>query len=587
MKLHWKIALGAFLVSAGAMLVGAFYVLPALRADVAANIAGTLREHVILIESLLARRTGAELERQQLQPWLKQITKGANARITIIAPDGEVIADSEVSLQDLPQLENHGTRPEVVAASQEGEGIAERRSSTVNVALLYLARRVRLGDNWGVLRVAYPLSAVDEATARVQRVLWGAVSFAFILASVLSLFVSRWVAAPLQGVAQASREIAAGNLAIRAEAVSNDEVGDLARSFNEMAERLEHSIGVLHTEREQAQRILSTVEEGILLLDERDRVVSANRAFNEMFSIPTGTVSGRFPLELVRSEAIERALVALRQQRDHFEEEFVMEAPLHEQRFELVAAPILEGRVRTGAVLVFRDVTHTHRLEQVRKDFVANVSHELRTPLTSIRGYAETLAKKLEGQEPLGRFAGSILTSSERLTALVNDLLELSRLERPEFTLEKASLDLKVFLAGVVEKFRERAAAKSLKIAFEPGNFDHHCSGDQQRLDQVMTNLLDNAFKYTPAGGSVWVRTAQSNGRIRVEVIDNGPGVPEKDIPRLFERFYRVDKARSRELGGTGLGLSIVKHIIERHGGKTGVRNRENGGSVFWFELPA
>ncbi|MCB0219046.1 MAG: HAMP domain-containing protein [Chrysiogenetes bacterium] len=586
MRLHWKIALGALFVSVAAIVAGAIYIAPALRKDVTSNIADVLREETAVLQSVLEKRSAEELTTKSLQPWARALGRGGISRITIVAPDGRVLADSDVSVEELPSVENHGDRPEVLAAHEEGEGVAQRRSGTVDVKLLYVARRVRMGKGFGVVRVAYPLSAVNEAVTRVTQVLWGAVVFAFILASILSVFVSRWVAQPLRRLASAAQEIADGDLSVRAETDSGDEVGELARSFNEMVARLESLIGVIRNEREQAQRILATVDEGIILLDERDFVVAGNRVFVDLFKAPE-QLKGRSALELVRSDAIQRGLTALREGEERYEQEFVLEAPLGERRFELVAAPVLESGVRTGAVLVFRDVTRTRRLEEVRKEFVANVSHELRTPLTSIRGYAETLSGKLQGDETLARFADSIVRSAERLSALVNDLLELSRLERPEFTPRKENRDLGEELRNGIGQFQDRAAGRKIELVFEPEEFDHTCSFDVRLIDQVLTNLLDNAFKYTPDGGEICVSTEPREGAIRVCVEDTGPGIPEKDIPRLFERFYRVDKARSRELGGTGLGLAIVKHIVERHGGKVGVENRAGGGTRFWFELPA
>lgn len=585
MRLHWKIALGALFVSVGAIVAGAIYIAPAIREDVTSNIADVLREETIVLQSVLEKRPHEELSFESLQPWARALTRSGLSRVTVIAPDGTVLADSNVQRDELSNVENHGDRPEVLAAHNDGEGIAQRRSGTIDVNLLYVARRVKMGEGYGVVRVAYPLSAVNEAVGRVNKVLWGAVAFAFVLASLLSILLSRWVAHPLRNLAEVAREIAEGDLSLRAESESGDEVGELANSFNEMVARLESLIGVIRSEREQAQRILSTVDEGIILLDERDFAVAGNRVFVDLFKTPED-IQGRSPLELVRSDAIQRGLSALREGKERYEEEFVLEAPLGERRYELVAAPVMEEGQRTGAVLVFRDVTRTRRLEEVRKEFVANVSHELRTPLTSIRGYAETLSARLEDDEKLSRFAESIVRSAERLSALVNDLLELSRLERPEFTPKKQQRDLAREVVVAMRDFEGRAADRKIELVFEPGNFDHGCSFDPRLIDQVLTNLLDNAFKYTPDGGEIRVSSEPGESAIRVCVEDTGPGIPEKDLPRLFERFYRVDKARSREEGGTGLGLAIVKHIVERHGGKAGVENRAGGGARFWFELP-
>lgn len=586
MRLHWKIALGVLLVSTGAFLAGAAYVGPSLRHDITAQILSDLESRLALVRRLYAEQVARGPAGQDLQRWAVSIADGAGTRLTVIAADGTVLADSSLSAAVLSRIENHAGRPEIREAMARGAGSAIRHSETLDRDLIYAARRVEAGGRSVVLRLAAPYEAVDSAVDSVRSVLWGALGLALVLAAGLSLLVSRWVSLPLREMSAATQRIAEGDLSVRVQAPRDGDIRELATSFNRMAERLDDTIQTMEAEREQFRRILTTVHEGILLLDETDRVVVGSRSLAGMFGIDELAMIGKTPLELIRAEGVDRTLNALRRGRREFRTEFSLPGGLEERIFELVAVAVFEGEERRGAVLVVRELTHTRRLEKIRRDFVANVSHELRTPLTSIRGYAETLANQLEGREPLDRFAHNIVKRTEGLTALVNDLLDLSRIERPEFAPTLERTDLAELAEGAAELFAERYAQKDLTLHMELGEFDHHAWADHRLLAQVFSNLLDNAFKYTPAGGEVWLRTAEEDGRIRVEVADTGPGIPEKALSRIFERFYRIDKGRSREQGGTGLGLSIVKHIIERHNGRIGVRNRKEGGTVFWFTLP-
>ncbi len=586
MKLHWKIALGALLVSAAALATGALYVEPALKRRFTAQLLESLGDRITLVANLLAERSGKELDPGTLEPWLVSLAAGAQTRLTIIAPDGSVLGDSWVQGKKFAHLENHATRPEVMAAVENGEGSSERYSSTIGANLLYVARRIPVAKGWAIVRAAYPLSSVEASLASVRALLWVGVGIALALAALLSIFFSRQVAAPLRALTAAADQVAGGDFGVRLHAPGGGELADLAGAFNRMAGEVGRLISEINTERGQARRILSAIQEGILLLDAGGKAVAANRAFLEMFGIAEAAVQGRAPLDLVRSDAVQKAVEAVRQGNAESESEFVWNGSKDERIIELVAAAVRESAGPAGVVLVFRDLTRTRRLEQVRKDFVANVSHELRTPLTSIRGYGETLARKLEGQETLHQFANSIVRASEGLTALVNDLLDLSRLERPDFALERTGGDLREAAAQAMDLLRERFAQKRIRLSLEAAEGVGRASFDHRLIGQVLANLLDNALKYTPEGGDVVVRVSAENGFVLADVRDTGPGIPEKDLPRLFERFYRVDKGRSRELGGTGLGLAIVKHIVARHGGSVGVENRREGGTRFWFTLP-
>ncbi len=584
MKLHLKIALVALAVSSVALAAGYTYVVPMFRHNLAESLETAQEERLRTLCLLLELRPREKLTSDQLQPYLKGYAGDGQGRYMVIGASGQVLADSSTSALG---TENVLARPEIVsAAANTPEPMTGRFVSGSPFPVLYLARKVKFPDETGFVRLVYPLGSVETAVSRVRNILWVAALLSLVLAGALGLLISRWITAPIREVADATARISEGDFTARVRSRAEDEVGILARNFDRMAERLEETISAFEYEREQAERILSTVQEGLILLDRENKIVASNQAFGKLFGVSVQNPVGRSPVEIVRTDKLDDAFEALNGGMELYEGEFTLEGPGSERIFELSAAPIRELGERTGAVLVFRDVTRTRRLERIRRDFVANVSHELRTPLTSIHGYAETLASRLEDHDTYGKFVQAILRNSERLTALVNDLLDLSRIERPDFRLELREDDLSALIQSTAESHQRAAIQKNITLTVERGPFPHRLVFDRNRIEQVLTNLLDNAIKYTPAGGKVTVNTSQTAGEIKVTITDTGPGIPEADRARVFERFYRVDTHRSREMGGTGLGLAIVKHIVALHKGRSGVDSVEGQGSKFWFTLP-
>ncbi len=586
MKLHLKIALVALAVSAVALAAGYTYVVPVFRHSLTSSLEANQDERLRTLCLLLELRPKEKLTPEQLQPYIRDYAGDGQGRYQILDESGNVVADSGVSQDTVRSAENLLNRPEVRMALESQDSSTGHYLSNEPFETIYLARRFRLPESNGMARLVYPLDSVESAVSGVRNILWVAAGFSLLLAGALGLLISRWITAPIREVADATARISEGDFTARVRSRAEDEVGILARNFDRMAARLEETISAFEFEREQAERILSTVHEGLILLDRDDRIVVCNQAFGKLFGAPMTDLTGRSPVEIVRTDKLDDAFEALTDGKELYEGEFTLEGPGAERIFELSAAPIRELGERTGAVIVFRDVTRTRRLERIRRDFVANVSHELRTPLTSIHGYAETLAARLDSNETYGKFVQAILRNSERLTSLVNDLLDLSRIERPDFRLEQREDDLKSVIQSNTESYQRAALQKDIGLVFEPGDFTHRLMFDRNRIEQVLTNLLDNAVKYTPAGGKVTVTTSRDAAELTVNVADTGPGIPDADRTRVFERFYRVDKHRSREMGGTGLGLAIVKHIVALHNGRVGVESTEGQGSRFWFTLP-
>jgi two-component system phosphate regulon sensor histidine kinase PhoR len=509
----------------------------------------------------------------------------ARARVTIIAADGTVLGDSEVSASGLARLENHRGRPEVLGALARGEGSSARESVTVGRRMMYVA--VALPDGaaspTGVVRLAVALTAVDDALGRLHWLLVVASAIAVLLAVLLSSVAASWAARGIRSVTATARRLAEGDLGARTHAAGRDEAAVLGRTIDALAQNLAHSIVELRGERDLLQGVLQGMREGVLLVDREDRIVLVNPALREALLLDAD-VAGRLVLEAVRHAGLRELLDGARTADRPVAGELEL-AGLRPRRLLVHASP-LDGS--PGALLVvFVDVTDLRRLETIRRDFVANVSHELRTPVAAVRSAAETLRGAVE-RDPaaVARFAEMIERNAERLQHLVGDLLDLSRIESREYRPDLEPLDAVAVVQRVVETFRERAQERGLSLASSLPADLPRVRADRRALEQVVSNLVDNAVKYASAAASVTIRAEADEPHVRFTVADTGPGIEPQHLPRLFERFYRVDTGRSRELGGTGLGLSIVKHLVEAMGGSVGLDSTPGAGSTFWFTLP-
>ena len=534
------------------------------------------------------------------------------ARVTFIAPDGNVWGDSEVDGDALVNLENHKTsdRTEILSAYSGKVGIRERYSATLGTQMLYVAVPVKKeGRLLGVVRLSLALEDVKAAIAKTRRI----VIISGLLACALSLFlifgISKAVTRPLRRLASTAEKLSQGDFDARAELNSNDEVGYLGHTLNRMAKRLQRQIHQLSEERDRLEMIFSNMVEGIILLDEQFNIKFANSAIKDIFQIK-GEITGQSLLETIRNPDINKTLQRTSQDRQVVLEELAAFTPI-QKTLNVCIVPIinqdtpLEQAPRSGIprrgtgefVLVVHDVSQLRKLEQMRAEFVANVTHELRTPLTSIQGYAETLLDGALGDEENARqFVLTIQRQAQRLSALISDLLELSRIESGQVTLNLAPQNLNELVKRILDIFEPAFSEKGLKFTSEISEDLPEVSADEHLLTQVLINLLDNAIKYTEEGAQITVSAKMLASEIQVDVRDTGIGIKESDIDRIFERFYRVDKSRSRELGGsglrskvlrsTGLGLSIVKHIIQQHGGRIWVESQLGQGSTFSFVLP-
>ncbi len=535
-------------------------------------------------------------------------------RVTIIARDGVVLGDSEQTLEGVRQMENHRERPEVRAALAGEIGSALRWSTTLQADMLYVTiPLLREEEVVGVLRVAVPLTEVKEAKVSVRRaVLFGAL-IASGVAFAVSLVIARRVTRPVVEMERIAYRYASGDFGERVPAGSQDEIGELGRALNIMAERLEEKIGDLERERTKTAAILESMEEGVIAVDPQGRILLMNRSARAFFRLRHGLIEGRPFLEVIRNKELFDLIQECRACRkgELCRKELTLVTPV-ERTLQAHAVPFHLRGEAVGVLLVLHDITELRRLERVRTEFVANVSHELRTPLTSIAGYLETLlGGALEEPANARRFLEIVFKHTERLSRLLDDLLELSNIELGKMKLKLQPTGLHEVMEGVLAIYRPQAEAKGLTLASQVPTGLPPVLADRDRLSQILINLVDNAVKFTPEGGRITVSARAQGLKVRdrgvgtipqplapslqppapdefveISVMDTGIGIPSWDLPRITERFYRVEKARSRELGGTGLGLAIVKHLVQAHGGALQIESELGKGTTVRFTLP-
>jgi len=515
------------------------------------------------------------------------IGSAVRERITIIARNGKVIGDSEVGAAGVPGMENHLDRPEVQQALKTGTGSSMRYSETLRMDMLYVA--MPYGNNRidGFVRLAMPLSYIAAARSSLHGLLGGATLVTVLAALFLSYILSNLTSRPLRDMAAAAARIGRGEARSRITVTSRDEVGELAGVLNDMADRIDEQMQRISAEKQQLDTILRGMGEGVMVTTSDGTITLVNTAFRRLFAIG-GEVEGKNLIEISRHPDL---LAAFNDLQAHQGEKLVREITIQPGDTTLHThwAPLNLNGGRQGVVAVFHDITGMKKAENMRRDFVANVSHELRTPVSVIKGYAETLLDGTMVAEPdrALRFVEIILSHSERLSTLINDILTLSKLESKDAALDLNPLDAAGTMAKTCMLLGENARKKGITLVCDTPQGLPRVVADQGRLEQVLMNLLDNAIKYTPEQGTVTLSAHQdaTNGMVTITVADTGMGIPFKDMPRIFERFYRVDEARSREQGGTGLGLAIVKHIVQLHGGDVAVTSEPGKGSVFSFTL--
>jgi len=511
----------------------------------------------------------------EMEAFFKKFEKQTQVRLTLIRPDGTVLADSQ---ENPERMENHRFRPEVVQALEGRVGRSMRFSDTLRTDMLYIALpMVNDGQVIALLRVSTFVRDIDVTLAGLKGRITETALIITALALLLAFFITRSYTRPIRKMIEASRRVAAGDFGAKVYLRNRDELGQLGASLNAMNDRIRTLFSEVTAQKEEIQGIIGSMEEGLLVVEPDDKIGLANPSFRRIF--PVADPEGKYHWEAVRNakfnDLVQRARREKKAQLDRI--------TLQERTYFVHASYI--PKIDHVAVTV-HDITDMASLEQLKKELIANVSHELQTPLTSIKGYAETL--ETEGNAASQNYLKIIIRNTDRLIAIVRDLLLLSELEDIQ---DKASapvfepVDLKGLVDNILKIFEPKARDKGLALTFEAGTGPIAVSGDSFKLEQMIINLLDNAVKYAEKGG-VTIRLAADMDSAVLEVEDTGVGIPEEHLPRIFERFYVVDKSRSRSLGGTGLGLSIVKHIVLMHKGEINVESEPGRGTKFSVRLP-
>lgn len=588
-RFFWKLVIAILAVVLTAGVVDGWLAHRTIAETVRRDAGQQLDAELLLLETR-ARGWFESAQPGVVQSEVQALGARVGIRITLVAPDGAVLADSEA----VPTgMENHGTRPEIKLALRAGETeIAHdvRLSSTLRQETLYAALAVRSGDRvLGVLRLARSLERIAVLQGELDRGLVAAIAVGVGVALLLGLWFARSVTGPLREMSEFARALAEGRSEERVVVTTQDEIGELGRSLNAMAEELARRMETIQGDRNKLLAVLSDMAEGVVAVDREERVLHINEVAAAILGVAAREALGRRVWEITRVRAVCDALARAQCAGQDYEAELEVQGASGPRMLDLKASPLRDSKgALAGAVVVLYDVTRLRRLEVMRRDFVANVSHELKTPLTAIRGFVETLlddpAMPAETQR---RFLEKIGNQSHRLATLVTDLLTLSRVESGRETFEKDVLDLREPARLSIASLAAQAQQKGLALGADLGEAATFVRGDSEALRVVVDNLVANAIQYTPPGGTVRVRVKRDGATAVLQVEDSGIGIETRDQERIFERFYRVDKARSRELGGTGLGLSIVKHIVLAHGGHIGVASEPGHGSTFTVRLPA
>lgn len=585
-QFFWKL----YLVYAGLIVITALTVGLLIQLRVARDslqrIEHSLDQQCLMLEALAGPALLSGTVSPEMATRLRQLGVSTGTRFTVIRADGTVLDDS---VMEAAKMENHANRPELLAAAQNGNGVARRYSRSVNEKMMYYARAVNNnGQLLGFVRTALPLRDVDRQMSALHLSVLTGTGISLLVSLPLGLLFARRVTRPVTRMTEVARAVSTGDYQKRAEVTSRDELGQLAEMLNSMSDKLSQRMETISRDRSQLEAILASMSEGLIAVDSSERVVHVNRVAAEFCRQDLSEISGRHTYECLTIPDLVQSLSVAIGNGSTIQRELELVGTESNRWISFVVTPWRDssGHV-VGAVGVLRDITGTHAFEHMRQQFIANASHELKSPVTAIRGLAETILSDQEMEEPIRmRFVGSILDESLRLTGLVNDMLALSRVEHGFHEREEELFDLNSVVRVVCDNLTAKLGAAGVQLKLDVTGQALPIRGDQETLQLAISNLLDNAINYAGEKGIVALSTQEVEGRAAVHVRDYGPGIAEEHHARIFERFYRVDQARSRQLGGTGLGLAIVKHVMIAHRGEIRLKSSPGKGSTFSLYLP-
>ncbi|MGD8538117.1 MAG: ATP-binding protein [Candidatus Aminicenantes bacterium] len=508
----------------------------------------------------------------ELDAWAKNLGKRINTRITVIDEEGIVLADSD---EDPAVMVNHKFRPEIAEAYRGAVGRSLRFSNTVKADMLYIGIPLELGGGvTNVLRLSLYVEDINNLLSDLSHIMWRSILGITLLALFGTFLFARHISRPVKEMSRASQSVAAGDFRTRIFVKNRDELGELARSFNLMTERIEALFTELSRQKDELDSIISSIDECIVVVDKDGRVLFSNKSFRDL--VNNQEANDKYYWEVVRKEPFVALIKRTQKELKDQAQEIVFNGKTY-----LCNTFYLEAREEV--VVTFYDLTKIRNVEQIKKDFVDNISHELRTPLAAIKGFVETMEDGMEGENR--NYLEIIKRNTERLINIVQDLLTLSELEEKEIVLEKEDVDVKVLIENILTIFKDAVEKKGIALELKADSELPKIKGDAFKLEQMFINLIDNAIKYTEAGKISLVLKKEEESLV-VEIQDTGIGIPEDQQSRIFERFYVVDKSRSKTVGGTGLGLSIVKHIAQLHDAKLTVKSSPGDGTMFSICFP-
>ncbi|NDI36323.1 two-component system histidine kinase PnpS [Chengkuizengella sediminis] len=522
----------------------------------------------------------------------EELSKSTQARITFIDLEGNVVGESDF---DPEQMDNHLFREEILSIIDNGEyGTAIRYSNTINHNMLYVAAPFNNNNNpIGYLRLAINLDEVEYKTNELWTYYIIGILFLLIITAVISFLITRGLTKPLENIMMVAQQITRGNYQSKVKIYNKDEIGQLGKAINKMASSLQYQMNRISENEIRLKTVLEHLISGVIMIDRHGKIVLLNRASENILGIKENEILGKRYNDTKQNQELITLIQTCLQKKQHIREELTFYYP--EQRtLEMNLVPLHQDhRQWSGILIVMHDITAIRKLEKMRSDFAANVSHELKTPIAAVKGFSETLLSgALDDRETAKSFLQIIYDESDRLNRLISDILELSKIESKAIPLNYSPLAMHPFVQKTVQMLESQSNEKQIHIALNV-NQDLYMEADEDRLRQVFINLLSNAINYTPESGHIEVQVEYLNlsedvndEKVRIKISDTGIGIPKKDLPRIFERFYRVDKARSRSSGGTGLGLSIVKHIVELHKGEIKVESDVGSGTTFIIDLP-
>jgi two-component system phosphate regulon sensor histidine kinase PhoR len=553
-----------------------------MRAQIDQRIEDTLVAEARMAADLIAR-AGPITSVAEADEQADRLGDLLSARVTFIAADGRVVGDSAETLDGVAAMENHGERPEVIAARTSGLGRARRYSDTLKIDMLYVAAPVR-HPSIAFVRVALPLTDVRNQLQPVLTATLVALSLALVGAAAIAWWLSARIGGRVRLIAGVAERYQRGDLAPTQLSFGDDELGTVARALDDSVQEVGRQLTEQARDHARMEAILAGMIEGVVVIDPQARLQLVNNAARQMLRLDNVAL-GRNYVETIRLPAIAElvASVLFGNQRNSLQ----FSPPRDPSRTIMATAAPAAGGAAHGVILVLHDITELRRADQIRRDFVANVSHELRTPLTAIRGYVEALSDGDASPDDSRRFLEVIARHTRRMERLVGDLLRLARLDAGQETVELTACDTQMLASGVIADLSSAADERGQRVELSVAPGGEKIRADPAKLHDALRNLVANAIAYAPEHTRVRIDAAPVDGRVALSVSDEGPGIPDDDLGRVFERFYRVDKSRARDPGGTGLGLAIVKHLVELHGGHVSAENRKEGGARFTITLPA